>query len=193
MNDKFTADELRRIIGDAANRVEAAPEYTADEVLAAATGVGLPEAAVRTTMMAVVQGRRQREREATQRWEQLQRRLQRAGWITACVALLIGLLVMFTTTDLNVLAERVKAQHAQVRTVMGRRAATEAQWATQPVSAERNAEIAGATNRVAIELRRYDVVVRSYNKLSGSWRGALACRIEGLPGRMPYSNEVQSW
>jgi len=193
MNEKFTADELRQIIGDAANRVEAAPEYTADDVLAAAVGVGLPEAAVRTTMMVVAQSRRQRERDAVLRRERLHRRLQRAGWVTACVVAVVGVLVGWTITDLKSLAERVAAQHAQVRTVTVRRAATQAQWATQPVSPERNAEIAGATNRVAIELRRYDVVVRSYNKLSGSWRGALARRIEGLPGRMPYSNEVVSW
>lgn len=193
MHEKFTAAELRQIIGDAANRVEAAPEYTADDVLAAAVGVGLPEAAVRTTMMVVAQSRRQRERDAVLRRERLHRRLQRAGWVTAWVVVVVGMLVGWTITDLKSLAERVAAQHAQVRIVTVRRAATQAQWATQPVSSERNAEIAGATNRVAIELRRYDVVVRSYNKLSGSWRGALARRIDGLPERMPYSNEVVSW
>ena len=67
----------------------------------------------------------------------------------------------------------------------------EARYRGQAATPERDAELAGATNRVAIERRRYDKVATEYNDAAGSLTGSLGAMFFGLPDRVPLSTELQ--
>lgn len=191
--EKFTAAEMRQVIGDASRPAASDVGYTEAEVLTAAREVGLDERAVQASLRAVVTAREIRAaRRGAIVWAL---RLGAQALFTLSVVLAGSYVagVSHVRMNLRVTRERIDAQRAQVRRVVMRQAETAALWQRQAASNERNAELSGSINRVAIEVRRYDVLVREYNDMAGAWWGCRARSATELPARFPYSNEVQSW
>lgn len=87
----------------------------------------------------------------------------------------------------------VERQRAQVANVTRRRAETLAGVASMPPGQDREAELAGAENRVAVERRRYDEVVVGYSAAVASFPGAWVASLSALPDRLPLSNDVHAW
>lgn len=196
---KFTADELKQVIGNASRPAASEDGYTEAEVIEAAREVGLDAQATRASLRGV---ERERETRAQQAAARVSRRAQLARYILivavavtgslGVVALTVWGALAYRHTALSTQLQRVEAQRAQVRSVVARQAQTQLLWQGQPNSTERNAELTGALNRVGVETRRYDVKVRLYNEAAGSWLGRQS-RGADLPARLPYSNEVRSW
>lgn len=116
-----------------------------------------------------------------------------AGVAVAAVAL-IALILAFVGRG-NVKAERSKVNkaHAQVRNVLDRQAHVEERFEGAELNADREAELAGAENRVAIEKRRYDQAATEYNDVAGSFPGSWGATVFGLPESMPLSHEIDEW
>jgi hypothetical protein len=87
----------------------------------------------------------------------------------------------------------VEQARAQVRNVVERQQAVEARYRTLSESPEKDAELAGAENRVRIERKRYDEAVAQYNAAAGGAAATLGAWLFALPRRMPFSNEVTQW
>jgi hypothetical protein len=58
---------------------------------------------------------------------------------------------------------------------------------------ERDAQLSGADNRVAVETHRYDLAATGYNASASSFPQSLVVRLTGLPPSVPLSSEVKSW
>ncbi len=113
--------------------------------------------------------------------------------VVACVAVVVlGGAYGAASTMRAELAE-VQRTRAQVRTVVERQAAVEARWRDAPDGVERNAELSGAENRVAIERRRYDEAATRYNSAGGGFFAALAASWFELPEQVPLSSDVETW
>lgn len=87
----------------------------------------------------------------------------------------------------------VERARAQVETVRERRERVEEIWRDRPASLDRDAELAGAENRVGIERRRYDEAAAAYNARAGGLPHVLFCRVAGVPCRAELSSEIEGW
>lgn len=74
-----------------------------------------------------------------------------------------------------------------------RRAHVEEIWRERPESLDRDAELAGAENRVGIERRRYDEAAAAYNASASTLPHALTCGLVGVPCRAPLASEIPSF
>jgi hypothetical protein len=120
----------------------------------------------------------------------------RTRWILFAAGLLLVVLVALAVAgqaSLRQLYSTVEAARAQVHSVVERQAAVEARYQDQPATPERDAELAGAENRVRVEIRRYDAAAAEYNSAADSLPGRLWSGLFGLPRRVPMSDEVASW
>ena len=132
-------------------------------------------------------------REATRRDAQ-KRTLTRAALgvtgATLLVLLALWLWGQSIQSDLRGHLGEVQAKRAQVVNVVERKAETERQWRDAAPSANRDAELSGAENRVRIERKRYDEAAARYNAAHGGGFTEFWARRAGLPERVPMSNEV---
>lgn len=87
----------------------------------------------------------------------------------------------------------VEQARSQVETVIERRARVESIWRDQPPGLDRDAELAGAENRVGIERRRYDEAASAYNAAASSLPHALTCALVGVPCRAPLASEIPAF
>lgn len=99
-----------------------------------------------------------------------------------CVALVAG------QSSLSGSLAEVERASAQVTNVLERQEATKARLADAPASAEREAELSGAENRVRIERRRYDEAASDYNTRAGGFPGVIVVRLFGMPQAVELSN-----
>ena len=112
-----------------------------------------------------------------------------AGVVAAFLALLF-ILGLSGRSSLRDLQSDVNEKRAQLQNVMDRQREVNARYAGQAATPERDAELAGATNRVAIERRRYDQAVNRYNTEAGSLTGSLGVTFFGMPENLPLSTEL---
>ena len=87
----------------------------------------------------------------------------------------------------------VERARSQVETVIERRARVQEIWRDQPPSLDRDAELAGAENRVGIERRRYDEAAAAYNARASGIPHALLCRVVGVPCHAPLASEIAAF
>ncbi|AUX24375.1 hypothetical protein SOCEGT47_049120 [Sorangium cellulosum] len=135
---------------------------------------------------------RRRQREAARR-AATRRRLVWAGAALSALVLLLGALTLSARASLEQARAEAQRRRAQVENVVERRERTRARHEGAAPSPERDAELAGADNRVSIERRRYDEGASAYNALASGLSEQLAARLFGLPARVPLSNEIGSW
>ena len=139
---------------------------------------------------------RRREDEARQR---AAKRASRLAAIKAAMAAVLAALViagsgaLWTRSALGPPLAEVERHRAQVENVVDRRERIEAIWRDQPAGLDRDAELAGAENRVATERRRYDEAATDYNARAASLPHAVFCGWSGPPCRVPPSSEVEGW
>ncbi|WP_433932710.1 hypothetical protein AB3662_00940 [Sorangium cellulosum] len=133
-----------------------------------------------------------RQREAAQKLA-TRRRLRWAGASLAALALMLGGITLLARASLEQARAEVQRRRAQVENVVERRERTRARHEGAAPSPERDAELAGADNRVSIERRRYDEDASAYNALASGLSEQLAARLFRLPARVPLSNEIDAW
>lgn len=138
--------------------------------------------------------RRAEAREAEQRSSALRRTwAMRLGTALGVVAALAGGASMWTRAALAPRWVEVEQARSQVETVIERRARVEEIWRDQPSSLDRDAELAGAENRVGVERRRYDEAASEYNATASSIPHALVCGWVGVPCHAPLASEIPSF
>ncbi|WP_438017722.1 hypothetical protein WMF18_00865 [Sorangium sp. So ce315] len=133
-----------------------------------------------------------RQREAAQRTA-AQRRRRWAGAAVSAIALVLGGVLLSARASLEQARVEVERRRAQVENVVERRERTRARHEGAAPSPERDAELAGADNRVSIERRRYDQDAGAYNALASGLSEQLVAHLFGLPARVPLSNEIDAW
>ncbi|KYF72265.1 hypothetical protein [Sorangium cellulosum] len=132
-----------------------------------------------------------RQREAAQQLA-ARRRLRWAGAALAAIVLVLGGVILSARASLEQARAEVQRRRAQVENVVERRERTRARHEGAAPSPERDAELAGADNRVSIERRRHDEDASAYNALASGLSEQLAARLFGLPTRVPLSNEIDA-
>lgn len=121
------------------------------------------------------------------------RRARRAVIGAGALALALGLGLAWTRSALAPAWAEVERARAQVETVRERRERVEAIWRDRSPSIDRDAELAGAENRVGIERRRYDEAAAAYNARASGLPHALLCAASGVPCRAELSSEIEGW
>ena len=134
---------------------------------------------------------RQREQRDIEAKARRKKRLIIAGAAVGAVFVLLLLLGLSGRSTLRSLKADVDERKAQVLNVMERRQEVQVRYQGAPATPERDAELAGATNRVAIERRRYDKAATAYNDAAGSLTGSLGRMFFGLPASVPLSTELK--
>ncbi|MBN8613922.1 MAG: hypothetical protein J0L92_25215 [Deltaproteobacteria bacterium] len=87
----------------------------------------------------------------------------------------------------------VEQARSQVETVIDRRAHVESLWRDREPGLDRDAELAGAENRVGIERRRYDEAAAAYNAAASGLPHAAMCGLVGVPCHAPLASEISSF
>lgn len=137
--------------------------------------------------------RREAEAAAQARAQRLRSRLRLGAFVSAGVAVVLGLFTLSVHNGLNGSLQEVTRQRAQVRNVLERHEATQARYATSTPGPERDAQLSGAENRVAVEKRRYDTAATGYNAAASAFPQSLVVGLTGLPRSVPLSTEVSTW
>lgn len=141
-----------------------------------------------------VRKRREAELAAERAKAERARRLRLGALVGGAALAAIVLIASFTTygglRDAKLAAER---QRAQVINVIERQQATRAQWASAADSADKQAELSGAENRVRVERARYDELATEYRRRAGGVFGSLVRSLTGLPDTLPLSSEQHEW
>lgn len=140
---------------------------------------------------------------AERRRQEVRREAQAAAarrtWLArggAAVAVVLGLTVGCGLWTRSALAPRwveVERARSQVETVVARRAEVESIWRDRAAGIDRDAELAGAENRVGVERRRYDDSAADYNTAAASLPHAWLCGLVGVPCRAPLASEIPSF
>ena len=116
-----------------------------------------------------------------------------AGASVAAIAMLALILAFVGRSSVRSARAEVARARAQGRNEMDRQANVEKRLAGAELDSDREAELAGAENRVANEKRRYDDAATRYNREAGSFPGSWGATMFGLPKRVPLSNEMGTW
>ena len=183
-------DDIDDIIGIAGEMAELdADRLSVEDLRQVASDLEIPEANVQP---AIVELRRRRQQELA-RTEATGKRRRMILWTAALLLSCAAVVVIIVGSQLNSLHNDVRGRRAQVDNVVERRAVTIAQWEGQPDSSDKNAELSGASNRVAVELRKYDKVAIAYNDQRAGLLGAVAGVLFGLPHQAPLSPELDGW
>ena len=90
---------------------------------------------------------------------------------------------------MNQLTEVDKSK-AQLSNVMERQDAVRKRLANAKASRSKDAELAGAENRVRIQRKRYDEGASEYNRMAKGLLNGIWCTVFRLPSAVPLSNDV---
>jgi hypothetical protein len=176
---------------------DAAPEtLTTEDLKRIGEELDIPAEYIDKAMGALAQRREEQERER-QAQEHARKarlaRLRRSAWVAAGMAGVLALSGLFVRNGLNSTLADVSRQRAQVRNVVERRERVQQRYGSATPGPERDAELSGADNRVAVEQRRYDAAASGYNASASSFPTVLVVRLTGLPPSVPLSSEVTTW
>jgi hypothetical protein len=134
-----------------------------------------------------------RERSAARARQAKQERLWLGVAAAGVLALaLVGWQARATGASLVPLHAEVTRARAQVENVREREAEVLARMEGAAPGPERDAEIAGASNRVRVERGRYDSAAAAYNAATSSAWARLCAKLSSLPERAPLSN-TEAW
>ncbi len=190
--DPATVDfeDVDDIIGIAGEMVEIDDKHlSVEELREVASELDIPEANVEP---AIVELRRRRQLELARTAAAQKRRVMMIR-VGAVVLGCIAAVLVFVNSQLNELHGDVRGRRAQVDNVVERRSVTLAQWEGQPDSDDKNAELSGASNRVAVELRKYDKAATAYNDARSGILGRVVGGLFGLPRQAPLSSQLNGW
>ena len=115
---------------------------------------------------------------------------------TAVVGALVAVALTCGLWTRSTLAPRwveVEQARSQVETVIERRAHVESIWGGREPGLDRDAELAGAENRVGIERRRYDEAAAAYNTAASALPHAFTCGLVGVPCHAPVASEIPTF
>ncbi|MCY1015724.1 hypothetical protein [Pyxidicoccus sp. MSG2] len=180
---------------------DAAPEtLTTDDLKRIGEELDIPGRYIDQAMAALAQrhqeqeqARREEEAAAKARRERLGRRLRLGAIVAASLAGVAGLSGLSMRNGLNTTLQEVTRQRAQVRNVLERRVEVEKRYTTAIPGPERDAQISGADNRVAVEKRRYDGLATQYNAAASAFPQSWVVGLTGLPSSVPLSTDVGTW
>lgn len=190
-------DDVDDVVGIAAELAEeekrAEAKVSVGELEEIAEELRIPSKHVEPALDVLGKRREEAAKQASARRARIKTAL--IGSVTALAVGLsaLGLGVTTTTSALSGPRAAVDRQRAQVETVIERRERIEARLEGAPPSLDRDAELIGAENRVAIERRRYDEAASAYNTLASEAPRSFFCTIAGVPCRVPLSSEVAGW
>ncbi|NBD13891.1 MULTISPECIES: LemA family protein [Corallococcus] len=192
-------DDVNELIATATRLMQkdAAPDtLTPDDVRRIGEELDIPARYVDQALEALAKRREAQAREALAR-ERLSRqrraRLRKGAWVGAAVVGLMAVSGLVVRNGLTSTLSDVARQRAQVRNVVDRRESLRARLGLLTPGLERDAELSGADNRVAVEQRRYDERAAGYNASAASFPTNWVVRLSGLPPVLPLSSEVSTW
>jgi hypothetical protein len=110
-----------------------------------------------------------------------------ALWLIGLATVVAGTGVLLGRADLMEQQVQVEQRRAQLDNVRLRQQQVAARLKDTPANSERNVELAGSENRVAIEARRYDEAASAYNRTAQTLAGRGAAALFGLPPRLPFA------
>lgn len=105
------------------------------------------------------------------------------------VVAVFGIWSAATLSTLGSLHSEVEATRAQVQNVRERKKAVVDQLKGRPASADRDAELVGAENRIRVETKRYSEAAARYNEAATSFPAPIVRPISGLPSEVPLTLE----
>lgn len=132
----------------------------------------------------------ERQKEHMARQARRRRLLAIAGAVAALGGVGAGAGLLSSRAHLLDELSQAEDRKAQVSNVRLRQQHVEARLKNAPPGPDRDAELSGSENRVAIESRRYDQAVGKYNRTVQTLWGQGARVLFGLPDRLPYSQEL---
>ncbi|RKH60232.1 hypothetical protein D7X55_36515 [Corallococcus sp. AB049A] len=189
-------DDVNELIATATRLMQkdAAPDtLTPEDLRRIGEELDIPARYVDQALEALARRREDEARARERRSLLLRARLRRgalAGVVLVGVLAVPGLIVR---NGLTTRLAEVAQKRAQVRNVVERREALHARLEQLTPGLNRDAEVAGADNRVAVERRRYDERAAEYNASAASFPTSWVVRLSGLPPVLPLSPEVSSW
>ncbi|MGE6758180.1 LemA family protein [Corallococcus interemptor] len=189
-------DDVNELIATATRLMQkdAAPDtLTPEDLRRIGEELDIPARYVDQALEALAR-RREDEARARERRSLLRRARLRQGALAGVV--LVGVLAvpgLIVRNGLTTQLAEVARKRAQVRNVVERREALHARLDQLTPGLNRDAEVAGADNRVAVERRRYDERAAEYNASAASFPTSWVVRLSGLPPVLPLSPEVSSW
>ena len=194
MSTKVKYDDVDDVIGAAAAAMEQEEAFlSVEELEGVAAELDIP---ARLVGPAIDEVRRRRASELAreQAADATATRRRRQALIAGGIALVV-VAAWATIARANLRSALLDAdrQRSQVVNVLDRQRATEAQWAESPDSADKQAELSGADNRVWVERKRYDDLVTEYQRhATGLW-GSVWVRWAGYPETLPLSADIDGW
>ncbi|MCA9580412.1 MAG: hypothetical protein KC416_01380 [Myxococcales bacterium] len=192
--DRIDSEYVDDVIGEASILADRdRDQVDVEEVVDIGEELGLEERhvkdAVQSVRLRVAEEAEEKKREAV-RWS---RRRRVAAVVGVALAIMAGISAATTRGTLRDLRAEVVRSRAQVHTVLARQSAVEQRYAGKELTADAEAELAGALNRVSVETRRYDRAVTDYNVAADGVLSGLWAWLFGLPGQLPLSNEMDTW
>ena len=187
-------EDVDDIIGIAAEMKEAdTDQLTVEELEEVASELEIPTQYVKRAIE-TLKARREADLEAEVQATQRRRQVRLYTLVSVSILMVVLFaLAMIGQAGLRSALSEVEQRQAQVRNVMERQEAVESRYQNLPANPSRDAELAGAENRIRIERRRYDEVAAEYNAAAGGFPGKIWSILFGLPDRVPMSNEVDQW
>jgi hypothetical protein len=183
-------EDVDQVIGLAAEMAHADEgRLSVSDLEDIARQLDIPDRYVRPAVRALE--KRRKARAALERRRDRRRRV--AGAVLGASLVVLGVLMMLAHQDFVGRLADVERQKAQVRSVLDRREEVHERYYGKELDPSREAELAGADNRVRIEMRRYDEAASAYNARVGSFPGSFWSVFLDVPGRLPLSSEVGRW
>ena len=189
-------DDVNELIATATRLMQkdAAPDtLTPEDLRRIGEELDIPARYVDQALEALAR-RRDDEAQARERRSLLRRaRLRQGAWAGVVLAGVLAVPGLIVRNGLTAQLAEVAQKRAQVRNVVERREALHARLDQLTPGLNRDAEVAGSDNRVAVERRRYDERAAEYNASAASFPTSWVVRLSGLPPVLPLSSEVSSW
>jgi hypothetical protein len=183
---RVDADDVDDVIGVALERRQLS-EAQLSEAELAAVGAELGLSAEQIGgAITELQARRARD---SARRVVAQRRRRRLGIGVAIAAAVVVVAALGSQASLRTRLAEVERTRAQLASVRQTQQEARARYAAQTLTVEREAELAGADNRVRIERMRHDEAAAAYNRQAAGLLGRLGAVVGGLPARVPLSDE----
>lgn len=183
-------EDVDDLIGLASEMADAdAGKLTVAELESIASEMDIPTAYVAKAVK-TLEARRLAAAEASR---QRAHRRRMAAMVISAMLVITALWTYGVRGTLTDLAAEVDAKGAQVASVMERQVKVNARYEGLEATPDRDAELAGAENRVRVEMRRYDEAATAYNKAAQGLMATLAQAFFGLPSEVPLSSERQDW
>ncbi len=189
--DETDYEDVDEVIGIAERMMQKQESALSDEELQeVGAELGIPAEYVDRARNEL-QRRREKERERKKRRRRRRRRWKRRLTIGATVAgVIFGLWSWVAVSNLRQTHARIESQRAEIANQQDRKEAIEEQFADQPDSPEKQAQLTGSENRLRVAIQRYNRAAADYNRRAGSFPAALWAPLVGLPADVPTANDL---